>query len=267
MSPEGAYYVESTQVFIVACEEDSRDDKIRAGLAIYEYGSYSSTYPTIQSVVPDETTGVPIPWGALSGLSAPADKTNTNMLYTIDDSAFKKSKIFTIDVSEFPYKITEAVNIKDSNGIFAAFPTPSLEFSAEDLAAMINEDDTVNIDQEGIVAVEGGFWIAHEGRGTAGSESRPVESLNFLFKVDMEGVIEKVVSLPDEVNAIQLRFGFEGVTVEGDYVVVAFQRAWGEEANPRLGIYNTVDETWNFVFYPLDSAESQNGELLVACFI
>jgi len=83
--------------------------------------------------------------------------------------------------------------------------------------------------------------------------------LNFLFKLACDGVIQEVVTLPQKLNDIQLRFGFEGVTVSDQYVIVAFQRAWGSESHPRLGIYNTNDRSWKFVFYPLDSPTSQNG--------
>jgi len=38
-----------------------------------------------------------------------------------------------------------------------------------------------------------------------------------------------------------------------------FQRAWNEEENARLGIYNIEDESWKFVYYPLDEPESPNG--------
>ena len=64
--------------------------------------------------------------------------------------------------------------------------------------------------------------------GTIDDPKRPIKSLALLFKIDKEGVIEQVVTLPDEVNDIQLRFGFEGVTVDDDedHVIVAFQRAW-----------------------------------------
>ena len=84
--------------------------------------------------------------------------------------------------------------------------------------------------------------------------------MNFLFKIDPEdGTIVDVVTLPEEVNGIQLRFGFEGVAYANGKLVVAFQRAWGDEANPRIGIYDILSEDWNFVFYPLDTPESQNG--------
>ena len=180
-------------------------------------------------------------------------------LYAVDDSAFKMSSIFTIDASTSPATLVKRTHITDANGVFASV-APQGEFEAADLQAMINEDGTVNIDSEGIaVDPAGGFFIVSEGRGTVGDEDRPIESLNFLFKTDTSGVIEKVIVLPEEVNAMQLRFGFEGVAVDGDFVVVAFQRAWGDDANPRIGLYNTVDESWKFLFYPLDEPESQNG--------
>ena len=77
----------------------------------------------------------------------------------------------------------KAIDIKDTNGVFAAV-SPYGEFSADDLAAMINDDMTVNIDSEGIAADgEGNFYIAHEGRGTVFDADRPIESLNFIFKL------------------------------------------------------------------------------------
>ena len=262
LGPEGGYFVESRGLFISACEVDNRGSgKIRSSLVIYEYGSSSPSYPTIMSVEDEGIgNGVPIAWSAISGLSPPPKPYGQmkNTLYAVDDSAFKRSRIFTIDTSSSPAMITKAMYIKDKNGVFAAFP-PYREFSADDRDAMINADNTVNIDSEGIVATPSGFWVASEGKGTKGDSDRQVESLNFLFRLNMDGVIEEVVSLPDAVNDVQLRFGFEGVTVEGDYVVVAFQRAWGDEKKPRLGIYNTNTEEWKFVFYPLDEPESQNG--------
>ena len=73
------------------------------------------------------------------------------------------------------------------------------------------------------------------------------------------GVIKKAITLPTEVNQIQLRFGFEGVASSEGKLVVAFQRAWSAEANPRLGIYDKLAETWEFVYYPLETPTSPNG--------
>ena len=42
-------------------------------------------------------------------------------------------------------------------------------------------------------------------------------------------------------------------------VEIAFQRAWDDEANPRIGEYDPLSESWRFFFYPLDAVASQNG--------
>ena len=39
----------------------------------------------------------------------------------------------------------------------------------------------------------------------------------------MDGAIERVIALPDDVNHMQLRFGFEGVAIDGSTIVVAFE--------------------------------------------
>ena len=205
-----------------------------------------------------------IPWGALSGLSAPFSG-RAEVLYAVDDSVFKKSKIFTINVATTPHKITKFMYIKDTHGVLASFNTTdtsgaSIGFNSTKLALLINTDKTVNLDQEGIVAVEDGFWIAHEGSGNQPN----VNSLNFLIKVDMAGDIKDVVSLPKGVNEKQTSNGFEGVTKEGDYLIAAFQREWkGDIAGRvRLGLYKLSDKSWKFVYYPLDPPESQFGEYI-----
>jgi hypothetical protein len=106
----------------------------------------------------------------------------------------------------------------------------------------------------------GDVWVvASEGAGTIGDAGRPIEKLNFLFFVGMDGVITKVATLPEALNAKQLRFGFEGVAPMGEKLVVAFQRVWDGDTDVRLGIYSPVADSWEFVYYPLDAVESQNG--------
>ena len=140
------------------------------------------------------------------------------ILYSIEDSFYKKNRIFEIDTSTQPNRITKAMHVVDSNGVFA-----SALGDEGMVGSLINDDNTVNIDPEGIaVSSKGGFWLAHEGSGTIGDEARPFESPNLLFKLDETATIEQVVRLPTEVDAIQVRFGFEGVAEDGDYVVVAF---------------------------------------------
>ena len=248
VGPEGALAIPLRNLLVVASEEDSRDDVMRSSLNIYQYGSASQAYPTIVSN--DRADGSPISWSALSGLSA--DPSNSDLIYAVDDSYYKKNRIFTIDVSEQPAVITKETRITDGNGILAALPAGVLPASA------INADNTVNIDPEGITKLaDGSFWVASEGAGSA--VDGPVASMNVLVKTDANGVVTQAVTLPDAVNAIQRNNGFEGVAEYQGKLYVAFQRAWQGEANVRVGIYDIANATWSFLFYPLDAPESQNG--------
>jgi hypothetical protein len=93
------------------------------------------------------------------------------------------------------------------------------------------------------------------------NEGRPIESPNLLLKTNDDGEITQCILLPlgEEEWPPQFRFGFEGVAEDDNHAVVAVQRAWGDDPNPRLAIYNTDTDSWSYVFYPLDIPESQNG--------
>lgn len=259
--PEGILPIPGRNLLVAASEEDNRGDKIRSVLNVYVYATAEPRYPTISST--DRLDGTPIPWGAMSGLAA--DATQPRMLYAIEDSFYGQNRIFGIDITQTPAELNTEINIVDTNGVFAAIPTDDVGddndvFSSADLDALINDDNTVNIDPEGIaVASDGGFWVASEGSGTVGDVDRPVTSLNFVFKTDVNGLIENVITLPDELNAVQLRFGFEGIAEYNGSAYVAFQRVWPGDENARIGIYDVVGGTWSFLFYPLDAPESQNG--------
>ncbi|KAJ9450457.1 hypothetical protein DIPPA_09208 [Diplonema papillatum] len=262
VAPEGGLAIPSRDLLIVASEEDNRSDKIRSVVNIYQYSSQAAEYPTIESE--NRTDGTPIPWGALSGLSR--DPQNDSLLYSIEDSYYGSSRIFTIDVSTKPAKLIAELKITDANNVLAALATSGTSeddasFDDVDLAAMINADGSVNIDPEGVTtSADGGFWIASEGAGTlSDAANRPLTSLNMLIKTDMSGVITQVVTLPDAVNAKQVRFGFEGVAEYNGKLYVAMQRAWEGESNPRIGIYSTSTASWDFVYYPLDAPSSQAG--------
>jgi len=255
VGPEGTVVIPGRNLVVVASEADSRGDKFRASLAVFEYGEGAPEYPTLSSA--SRFDGTPIPWGALSGLAAGSCERG-HTLYAVEDSFYKKNRVFAIDAAARPARLVQEIRVVDAKDVLASLP-PSGEFDAADLSALINDDRTVNLDLEGIAATEEGFWVVSEGRGTVGDEGRPVESLNLLLRLDPDGVIEEVVALDEEVNAIQLRYGFEGVAVDGDHVVVAFQRPWAGESHPRLGIYSTAGKSWKFVFYPLDAPGSQNG--------
>lgn len=260
-APEGGLAIPDRNLLVVASEEDNRGDKIRSVLNIYQYEFAEAEYPTLVSA--DRANGTPIPWSAMSGLAA--DPADANTLYAVEDSFYMSNRIFKIDVGQTPAVVVDEITIKDTNDVFAGVTTSGAAEDAEsfddvDLAAMINQDKTVNIDPEGVAkASDGGFWVASEGAGTIGDDNRDIEKLNFIFKTDDSGVIESVITLPQALNDMQLRFGFEGITEYDGKAYVAFQRAWGDEVNPRIGIYDVASGTWRFVFYPLDAVESQDG--------
>lgn len=271
LGPEGVLAVPSRNLLIASSEEDSRADGFRGVVNIYRYETAPPAYPTIRSA--DRLDGTPIPWGALSGLASGGDA-NPSMLYSIEDSYYGSNRIFGIDISRAPAELVAEIPINDANGVFAAIPAVALAdtaaadddpsradvFDEVDLDLLINDDGTVNIDPEGIaLSSDGGFWVASEGAGTVGDAGRPVNSLNFVFKTDANGVIEEVIMLDAALNDAQLRFGFEGVTEYNGSVYVAFQRVWPGDTDARIGIYDVTAGTWSFLFYPLDAPESQNG--------
>lgn len=251
-APEGGLAITSRNLYVVASENDDRGAASRAGLNIYNYNQQAARYPTVQSV--NRPDGNPIPWSALSALSN--DAHNPAILYSIEDTFFGQNRIFTLDVSSKPALITGETKIMDTNNVFAnsAVNTHLTSVTDTELVAMINADKSVNIDSEGLAkAADGGFWIASEGSGAAASAA----SMNLIFKTDAFGVIESVIHLPAEVNALQINNGFEGITEYNNSLYVAFQRAWAGEANPRIGIYDLAAKTWKFMCYPLNAYSSQ----------
>ncbi len=83
--------------------------------------------------------------------------------------------------------------------------------------------------------------------------------MNMVIKTDAYGTIEQVFTLPDDINARQIRFGFEGIAESGGKVYVAFQRPWTGEDHPRIGVLDPADGRWTFYSYPLEEVASPNG--------
>tara|TARA_A100001037_G_scaffold306864_1_gene357676 strand:+ start:15403 stop:17889 length:2487 start_codon:yes stop_codon:yes gene_type:complete len=265
LAPEGLLAIPGRDLFVVASEDDDRGDKYRSSISIYALTSALPTYPTITSL--DREDGTPIPWGALSALAA--DPADANRAWTVYDSFYKESRILTLDLDGAPAYITDDFVIHDSHRRFQrALRWATWRGQNPDLDpdALRNEDETVNLDPEGLaVREDGGFWVASEGNGTVGDAERPIKSLNWLFKVDETGAIRDVVSLPWRTNRLQVRFGFEGVTSVGsgrhEVVYVCFQREWAGDPDGyvRIGRYETRNRSWKFFYYPLDAPESPNG--------
>ncbi len=221
IGPEGITAIPSKNLVAIASEVDERGDKLRSSIAVFELGESETgipEYPSLISSPRDGVSGPPIPFAALSGLAAGEG----SILYSVEDSFYKKNRVLTIDTSSFPAVVIAEQQIMDSDGVLSEC-LDGLE--GIDVSTIINEDSTVNIDPEGIslAASTGGFWVVSEGRGTVGDEKRPIESKNLLLELDEAASIVKCV-LPDDSFQPQLRFGFEGVAEDGSKVVVAVQR-------------------------------------------
>jgi hypothetical protein len=267
VAPEGLVAIPGRNLLAVACEVDARGDKIRATVQLYEYTGQGS-YPTVVS--DDLASGAPIPWAAQSGLAT--DPADDDTVYSIHDSYYRESRIYTLDRSGSPARIVDQTVLRDEDGLLAAaLQQLALELpgvSSFDPAELVNGDGTVNLDLEGVATVPGGgFWVTSEGGGNLvggnNGSSNPFLSPNLLLQVAADGRLTSVVQLPLSLTENQLRFGFEGVSVVGNEVYVAFQRAWtaaGDPANRvRIGRYHLLAGNWSFAHYPLDPVASPNG--------
>jgi hypothetical protein len=234
VGPEGILAIPGRDLFVVATEVDSEEDGLRGTLGIYARSADAPPYPTIVSDA-DPATGAPIGWGALSGLAA--DPGDPNRLYAVSDSAYGISRIYTIDGSAVPAKITGYVDL------------------AKDGAA-------AGYDLEGIaVRPEGGFWLVSEGNPES---ENPLQQHSLLLQAAADGSVREI-PLPDEAYEQAIRFGFEGVASRGEgdeeQVVVAVQRAWQDdpENTAKLAIYSPSQDSWSFVRYPLEAPKSERG--------
>jgi len=159
VGPEGLLAIPKRNLFVVASEVDDRGAKIRSSITIYQLVEGEPTYPTLQSA--DRKDGSPIPWSALSALAA--DPEDPDRAFTAYDSFYRESRSFQVDVSDFPAIITDEIVLRDGG-------------------------DTVDLDVEGLsVRSDGGFWIVSEGAGSVDDSTRPVTSLNELYKVTHDG--------------------------------------------------------------------------------
>jgi hypothetical protein len=165
-----------------------------------------------------------IGWGALSGLVADGDA-----LIAVNDSFYGyQPRLFTIDASQVPARITGAVDVTRGGR-----PAQKL-------------------DLEGITTDgEGGYWLASEGR-----TDRLIP--HALYHVTAEGEIEAEIALPGELLAVERRFGMEGVTRVDGTLYIAIQREWDDdpENHAKIVTYDIEGEEWGVMHYPLEPAET-----------
>ncbi|MEO5613716.1 MAG: esterase-like activity of phytase family protein [Cypionkella sp.] len=221
ISPEGMVAIPQRNLLVSANEVDLREDGLApAHVMIYQLAEGPAAYPMITSAGSKDLIG----WGALSGLAA--DPKDAGKLYAVSDSVYAAAPtIYTIDATQTPAKITSAMVVTRGG------------------------DAAQKLDLEGIAADgEGGFWLASEGRS---DKLVP----HAIYHVDAEGAIDQEIAQPEELLAQETRYGFEGITVVGDTLWMAVQREWKDDPKGmvKLLAYNTKEETWGAVHYPLDA--------------
>jgi DNA-binding beta-propeller fold protein YncE len=226
IAPEGAVAIPSRNLLATANEKDFiKDGGVRAHVMIYELAEGKASYPQIVSGMTGK--GVPIGWGALSGLAA--DATQPGILYAVNDSFYAmQPSIFTIDANRSPAKITRALPVTRHG------------------------QPAQKLDLEGIALDgKGGFWLASEGRN-----DRAIP--HAIYNVDARGEIRKEIGLPEELSSKEIRFGFEGITTvgSGDAQVLwmAVQREWRDDKKGfvKLVSYTPKTKKWGAVLYPLE---------------
>jgi len=235
VGPEGILAIAARDLFVVASEVDAEEDGLRGTLAIYARTAETPPYPTLVSDT-DPATGAPIGWGAMSGLAA--DPADPNRLHGVSDSIYGVSRIYAIDVSDQPARITGCVDVT-KDGAPAAY------------------------DLEGIaVRPDGGFWLVSEGNP---DKDNPLQQRSLLLAVAADGTVEREIPLPDAAYEQAIRFGFEGVATRGEgddeQVMVAVQRAWKDDPkdSAKLALYSPAQDSWSFVRYPLEAPKSERG--------
>lgn len=226
VAPEGLLAIPARGLFVAAAEADNPETGLRSTLTIYRRGAASPAYPTIRSE--NGADGVPIAWGALSGLTA--DRAQAGRLYAVTDSFYVQAKILRIDATQTPARIV-AETIVTRDGQPAA-----------------------NLDIEGIASrAGGGFWLVSEGNPERQQGVLP----DLLLQVTAAGAIEREIRLPEEIARHAVRFGFEGVTVAGEgaaeTVWIAVQREWKDDPKGFTKIlrYRVSDGAWGVLHYPL----------------
>ena len=220
VSPEGIATIPARNLLVTANEVDLREDGLApAHVMLYELTEAPAAYPMLTSAGSDPLIG----WGALSGLTA---GTEPGQLYAVSDSVYgAMPRIYTIDATQTPARITAALDITRGG------------------------DAAQKLDLEGIAPDgKGGFWLASEGRS-----DRLIP--HAIYNVNDKGEIKQEIALPAELLAHEIRFGFEGITVAGDWLWMAVQREWKDDPKGmvKLLAYNTAEKAWGAVHYPLDT--------------
>ncbi len=221
--PEGLLAIPKRNLLVVASENDGA---ARAGVMVYARTAEQPVYPSLMSS--DSDAGTPIPWGALSGLSA--DRVQAKRLWAVTDSAYTNTRILQIEANMTPAMITRDITVTEGG-------------------------KPVGLDGEGIAQrADGGFWIASEGD----PDKKGGALRDLLVRVSAKGEVLERIELPAALQAQAKRFGLEGVTTTGEgadeVVWLAVQREWKDDPAGLVKIlrYQVSSKTWGVLHYPLD---------------
>lgn len=225
IGPEGLLAIPQRDLFVSASETDvGEKGGARSVVMIYRRAEQAAAYPTIQS---GDENGLPIGWGALSGLAA--DRAAPGKLFAITDSAYTPSRLLEIDATQKPAKVTGALTVT-------------------------KDGKPASYDLEGIATREGGgLWLASEGN----PEKKDAVLDDILLRVSAKGEVEEEIRLPEALAKHAVRFGFEGVAVTGtgadETVWLAVQREWKDDSKGKAKIlsYKPATKEWGVLHYPL----------------
>lgn len=225
IGPEGLLAIPQRNLLVSASETDvGEKGGARSAVTIYERNEGPAAYPTIVS---QDHEGLPIGWGALSGLSAHGS--TPGRLFAVTDSAYTPSRILEIDATQKPARIVAGLTVT-------------------------RDGKPASYDLEGIATrANGGFWLASEGN----PEVKDKPTRNILLRATAKGEIEEEIHLPEELDKHAVRFGFEGVAVTGEganeTVWLAVQREWKDDpkGNTKILSYKPASKQWGVLHYPL----------------
>ena len=217
ISPEGAMAIPARNLLVTANEFDGREDGAApAHVMIYEYQNAPAVYPHLTSAGTESLIG----WGAISGQVMAEDGT----IYAVSDSVYgMQPTIFHIDVSQTPARIVDAIRV-----------------TRHGQPAQLMDMEGIALDGSG------GFWVASEGRS-----DRLVP--HAIYRLRANGAIRTSIALPEELLAVETRFGFEGITRVDDMLYMAVQRPWRDDPANHAKIvgYNIESKEWSVIHYPL----------------
>jgi hypothetical protein len=231
VAPEGLLAIPSRGLIVAAGEADNPESGLRSTLTIYRRAPEPAAYPTIRSE--NGSDGAPIPWGALSGLTA--DPKIPGRLYAVTDSFYSQAQILTIDATQTPARIISSVTVSRDG-------KPAAELDIEGIAMRSG----------------GGFWLVSEGTPERKAGVLP----DRLLAVSATGAIEAEYLLPEPIAKNAVRFGFEGVTATGEgadeVVWMAVQREWKDDPKGLTKIirFRPSTKEWGVFHYPLGEASA-----------